>query len=103
MGETQQGKDKAYEGTHILKEAERLAPKSSLVALRLSEAYLRSKNNTDYSREIENIKLNDPDSYTALQSQFEEALGMEKLLEAERIRDKVKQLYGESLATPALV
>lgn len=102
LGETYLRNDKAYEGTHILKEAERLAPKSSLVALRLSEAYLRSKNNTDYSREIENIKLNDPDSYTALQSKFEEAVGMEKISEAERIRDKVKQLYGESLATTAM-
>lgn len=102
LGEIYLRNDKAYEGTHILKRAEKLAPKSSFVSYRLAEAYQRAQNGTDYSREIENIKLNDPDSFTALQYLYGEAFESEKYSEAENIAKKIKDLYGESTYTDAL-
>jgi len=99
LGETYLRNDKAYEGIGILKKAGQFAPQCSFINYRLSEAYLRANDNTNYSREIENIKLNDPESYTALQYLFDEAIKTEKYSEAEDIKDKIKELYGESSYT----
>ena len=99
LGETYLRNDKAQEGIRILKTLSNMAPKSSMVHFRLGEAYLRDKNQTNYTREMENIKLNDPESFTALQQLFGEAIEMEKLTEAKSIADKVKNMYGESKVT----
>lgn len=99
LGETYLRNDKSYEGTHILKQAESLGPKSSFISYRLSEAYLRAQNQTNYSREIENIKLNDPTSFVALRNLFSESFKGEKYLEAESTCNQIKELYGSSLAT----
>ena len=99
LGEVYLRNDKAYEGIGVLKKAEQFAPESSFINYRLSEAYLRAQNNTNYSREIESIKLNDPDSYIALRYLFNEAVETEKYPEAEDIKDKIKKLYGESSYT----
>ncbi len=96
LGETFLRNDKSYEGITVLKKAEQIAPKSSYVSHRLSEGYLRSQNRTNYSREIESIKQNDPDSYIALTSLFSEAMETEKYNEAEQIANKIKSLYGEN-------
>ena len=101
LGEIYLRNDKAYEGIQILKKAESFAPKSSFVSYRLSEAYMRAQNRTDYSREIENIKQNDPDSYIALIHTFSDAVDMEQYSEAEEINDKIKRLYGEDSASAA--
>ncbi len=94
--------DKSYEGTHILKKAEKIAPKSSFIGYRLSETYLRAQNNIDYSREIENIKQNDPNSFIALRHMYDDATNSEKYSEAEEICDKIKKIYGESHLTDAM-
>jgi tetratricopeptide (TPR) repeat protein len=99
LGETYLRNDKAQDGIRILKEVSRMAPKSSVVHFRLGEAYLRDKNQTNYTREMENIKLNDPESFSALQELFSEAMDAEKLSEAQNICNKVKSLYGESRVT----
>jgi predicted Zn-dependent protease len=91
--------DKSYEGTHVLKKAEKMAPKSTLISYRMAEAYLRAQNQTDYSREIENIKQNDPTSFIALSNLFYEATNTEKILDAEKILKQIKSLYGESKET----
>lgn len=91
--------DKAQDGIRILKILGEQAPKSSMVHSRLGEAYLRDKNQTNYTREMENIKLNDPESFTALEQLFSETVEMEKYSEAEKICAKVKTLYGESKTT----
>jgi len=99
LAETYLRNDKAQEGIHILKILGDMAPKSSMVHFRLGEAYLRDRNQTNYTREMENIKLNDPESFTALKQLFSEAIEMEKFSEAENICSKVKSLYGESKTT----
>ncbi len=102
LAETYLRNDKAYEGIRILKKVEQqFAPKSSFVSYRLAEAYARAQNNTDYSREIENIKLDDPDSYVALTNFYSEAIDMEKYTEAEEINAKIKKLYRENRDTEA--
>ncbi|MCL1941947.1 MAG: DUF3857 domain-containing protein [Candidatus Azobacteroides sp.] len=98
-GEIYLRNDKAYEGIKVLKKAEQFAPKSSFLNYRLAEAYMRAQNRTDYSREMENIKLNDPESYTALSDLFDDAFSTEKYTEAADINNKIKQLYGENKAS----
>ena len=96
LGEIFLRNDKSYEGIKILKKAEQMAPRSSYVSYRLSEGYIRSQNRTDYSREIENIKQNDPESHIALVNLYNEAMDAEKYAEAETIAKKIKTLYGEN-------
>lgn len=91
--------DKSYEATNVLKNIEQKASNSSFVQYRLAEAYARADNQTDYSREKENIKLDDPDSYFALEELFDEAMESEKYSDAEDICKKFKNLYGESTLT----
>lgn len=102
LGETYLRNDKAYEGTHILKEAEKLAPKSSYISYRLSEAYLRAQNQTDYSREIENIKQNDPNSFIALRNKYQEASNASKVDDVQAVIQQIKTLYGESEYTDGM-
>lgn len=99
LAETYLRNDKAYEATKILKSAEQLAPKSSLVEYRLAEAYLRARNQTDYDKEMENIKKNDSESFIALQESYNEAMRSEKYSEAETICQKAKGLYGGNATT----
>jgi tetratricopeptide (TPR) repeat protein len=99
LGEVYLRNDKSFEGTTVLKQAEKFAPKSSFVSDRLSEAFLRAGNRTDYSRERENIKLNDPESLPALTGFYNDAIESEKITEAENYFKKIVQLYGESKQT----
>jgi len=99
LGETYLRNDKSHEATSTYKVAERSAPKFSLLQYRLAESYIRAKNQTDYSREMGNIKLVDPDCFFSLQQLFDEAIQTEKFTEAENISQKVKNLYGENTAT----
>lgn len=89
--------DKAFEATEILKQLEVRSPNSSLISYRLSEAYIRAKNQTDYDKEKENIKRNDPESFMALQEFFNDAIRSEKFTEATAIFEKAKTLYGDNL------
>ncbi|MDR0296274.1 MAG: DUF3857 domain-containing protein, partial [Prevotellaceae bacterium] len=91
--------DKSYEATKILKQAEAKAPQSSYIQYRLAEAYLRADNETDHSMAMENIKLQDPTSFYALQQFFNEAMQSEKYSEAEAINKQMKNLYGENILT----
>ncbi len=96
LAETYLRNDKAFEATQVLKRIEALAPASSFVSYRLAEAYQRAKNQTDYDKETENIKQNDPESFIALQELYNEATKSEKYTEATDICNKAKSLYGES-------
>lgn len=102
LGEVYLRNDKSYEGTRTLKQAEQMVSKSSFVSDRLSEAYARGDNQTDYSREIENIKLNDPESFIAIQNFYSDEIQAEKYAEAEKIAAKAKELYGENFITDAM-
>jgi len=91
--------DKAYEATKILKVTEETAPISSLVSFRLAEAYLRANNQTDYDKEMGNIKRLDPNSFYGLQELYNESIKSEKYTDAVDICKKAKELYGENKTT----
>ncbi|MDR2057237.1 MAG: DUF3857 domain-containing protein [Dysgonamonadaceae bacterium] len=99
LSETYLRNDKSYESIHTLKAAEQLAPRATFIHSRLTEAYIRSNNITDYSREMENIKQYDPTSFIALRDFYQEAIDSEKYSEAEKIAAKIKELYGTSRYT----
>ncbi|MDR1792989.1 MAG: DUF3857 domain-containing protein [Bacteroidales bacterium] len=91
--------DKTYEGLVLLKQAENKAERSSYIKEKLSEAYVRASNRTDYSRVIEFIKQNDPDAYLSLNFKFNELNEAEKYDEAEEILTKIIDIYGENKNT----
>jgi tetratricopeptide (TPR) repeat protein len=91
--------DKSYEATKTLKTVEELSGKSTLTSYRLYEAFIRAQNQTDYEKEMEAIKTNDPDCFFSLQYKYSEAIKSEKYDEAADICKKVKTLYGESSTT----
>ena len=99
LAETYLHNDKAYEATKVLKKLEELTSKSTLTSYRLSEAYTRAKNRTDYEKEMGNIKRLDPNSFLGLQEAYNEAVKSEKYTEAEDICKKTKELYGENSTT----
>lgn len=101
LAETYLRNDKAFEATEILKKVESHVPNSSLVSYRLSEAYMRAKNQTDYDKETESIKRNDPESFIALTELYNDAIRSEKYSEATDICTKATQLYGESQTVEA--
>lgn len=99
LAETYLRNDKAYEGTKTLKALEEINGKSTLVAYKLYEAYIRSKNHTDTEKEIEYIKKNDPNSFHSLSSKYSDAIQSEKYTEAEDICNQTIQMYGDSETT----
>lgn len=96
LSETYLRNDKAFEATELLKKIETNYPLSSLVSYRLAEAFSRAKNQTDYDKEMENVKKNDPESFVALQEFFNEAVKSEKYADATDILHKAKTLYGDN-------
>ena len=91
--------DKAYEATKVLKSLGDKATTSSFVMYRLAEAYSRAKNQTDYDKEMENIKNTDPESFYALELLYNEAMNSEKYIDADSICSKVKKHYGTNETT----
>lgn len=91
--------DKAYEATRVLRKLQTAYPASTLVSYRLSEAYSRSKNQTDYDKEMENIRLKDPDSFFGLQEQYNEDTKSEKYSDAAEVLAKTIELYGNNEQT----
>lgn len=96
LGETYLRSDKADEAIMTLRKAHSKAPKSSFIDLRLSEAYTRGKNPTYATKAMENIKINDPDSYTAIYSLLSEAMDNNKLPEVKRLYKKITDAYGRT-------
>lgn len=91
--------DKAFEATSVLKQLEEKYPKSSLIAYRLSEAYTRAKNQTDYDKEMEKIKQYDPESFNGISQAVGDAFRSEKYDEALALTRKAIQLYGNNTVT----
>jgi len=102
LGETYLRNDKADEATAILRKLQDMAPVSSLVQYRLAEAYSRAHNTTYHTKEIENIKKGDPDSFYALDFLGGEAIKSKKITEVKNINQKVKDLYGENTTTRSI-
>ena len=86
--------DKVYEARKILYKARELAPNSGLLSRELIEAYQREKNQTDQSKEVENLKKIDPDNYLSIQMLISEAEDKENYDEMEKLVEKLERLYG---------
>ncbi|MDR0811155.1 MAG: hypothetical protein LBN23_02615, partial [Paludibacter sp.] len=99
LAQTYLRNDKAFEATSLLKSLEETYQNSTLISNSLLEAYLRSKNNTDHTRELESIKKNDPESYPAMQLFYSEALEQERYDEALEILEQIIGVYGENSFT----
>lgn len=91
--------DKADEAIKLLKQVQTKASNCSFVHYRLAEAYNRANNKTYYTKEIENIKRNDPESFYALDELSDDAISSNKITEVKNICQKMKDLYGESITT----
>lgn len=99
LAETYLRNDKAEEAIGLLRNIQQTAPKSSYIHYRLAEAYSRAKNNTYYTREIEEMKKTDPDAFFSLEDKSDEAISSNKINEVKSIVQKIKELYGENSLT----
>lgn len=86
--------DKVYEARKVLFKARELAPNSTYISRKLMEAFMRDGNETDQSKEWENLKKIDPDNIMSLQSLYSEAEQKEDIDEMEKIVNKMEKLYG---------
>ncbi|WP_163223267.1 DUF3857 domain-containing protein [Bacteroides sp. 214] len=102
LAETYLRNDKADEAILLLREVQKQAPKSSYVHTRLAEAYARAQNQTYYTKQIEDLKRDDPESFYALSNLSSEAISSNKINEVRSLNQKIKDLYGESLDTRLL-
>ncbi len=94
--------DKVYEARKALKHAKDLAPQSSFVGMRLTEAFARDNNVTDLTKEYERIKTADPDCAYALRGMITEAAQKEDHDEEEKQLNRYKEMYGENEYTDLL-
>lgn len=99
LAETYLRNDKVFEARTVLQRAKKLAPESSFVSSRLLEAYSRDGNETDQTRERENLKSKDPGNFYALGARLEEEMGKEELEKADSLLAKLKTAYGTSKYT----
>lgn len=99
LAETYLRNDKAEEAILLLRQILQDAGNSSFVHYRLGEAYNRDSNPTFFTKEQENIKRIDPESFYALDQLCGEAIRSNKITEVKNLNQKIKALYGESLTT----
>lgn len=99
LAETYLRNDKAEEAILLLRKVLQDAGNSSFVHSRLGEAYARDSNPTFYTKEQENIKRIDPESFYALDQLCTEAIRSNKITEVKNLNQKIKSLYGVSITT----
>ena len=85
---------KSYKTRKALAEAERLAPKSTYIQILKAYVLSAEDNSSGLSKLLEKLKENDPDSYLALELEYNELIGKEKYEEAEKFADKMETLFG---------
>jgi len=89
-----QGKlDEAY---LTLKDIMAIYPKSNYVLLHMIEVYEQKENYTEYSRLIEQIKINEPDGIITNKLLLEEELDKEEFLKAQNYAEKLQEQIGET-------
>jgi tetratricopeptide (TPR) repeat protein len=86
--------EKKQETRKVLKEAKKIAPNSSYVAYQFLSLYIKTKNRTLLSEEIEWMKEHDPKGYFSLTYQVEEAFEKENYDEAKDLLNKIEEIYG---------
>lgn len=86
--------EKKHEMRKVLKTAREIAPNSSTVSYLMLTLYLKTKNRTFLSKEIEWLKAHDPDNYFALTYRVEEEFDKEDYDDAALVLNKLESIYG---------
>lgn len=86
--------ERLFEARKTLLAARKLAPKSGTVSRLFLDTYGSEDNNTQFTKEQEFIKSNDPDNIYSLQLKFEEEYKKDNIEEAEKILNRMIDLYG---------
>lgn len=86
--------EKKFEATQLGKELEKEYPHSTLVSEVLINVYIKNKNKTDVTREVESMKEHDPESYYALNERYYDAYNKEDYNEADKLLKRRIELYG---------
>ncbi|MCG8573901.1 MAG: tetratricopeptide repeat protein [Flavobacteriales bacterium] len=86
---------KTNQAHSTLKDAEELAPNSSLILWELLELYLQEGNDTELGVAAEKIKVVDPQNRFSLALQFNEALSNEDYDKAEDLLNQLDEVRGE--------
>lgn len=85
---------KSFETRKSLSKAEELAPKSTYILTQKAYVLVDENNSTGLSKLLEQIKETDPESYLALDLQYDEYMDQENYEEAEKIVNTLKSRYG---------
>lgn len=88
--------DKTDEATKLLLSLQKKYPNSSLIHQKLVESFMRAKNQTYTTREMEAIMTNDPDSFFGLVMLINVAQESGKTAEVRRLLNRIVDLYGQS-------
>lgn len=88
--------EKTDEALELIETVQIKYPNSTLLHLKLSEAYNRSQNQTYATREKESILTNDPESFIGLVMSISLAQESNKINEVKKQLNKITNLYGKS-------
>jgi len=94
LAEAYSRNEKKQEMRKVLKEARAKVPNSSYISYQFLTLFLKTKNRTLLSKEIEWLKEHDPNSYFSLTYQVEEAFEKENYDEAKSLLDKIEETFG---------
>lgn len=91
--------DKAFDAAHIIRDAEKFAPDCVYLLALKSEQAVRAKNQPGLSATLKKLKEVMPNSYDALQLEYQEASDGENWDKAEEVLEKIKANFGEDEST----
>jgi len=95
LAETYIRNEKKFQARKILDQARKIAPNNSLIAEKYIELYLRSNNNTDYSKEVEWLKENDKDNITGIKYMINDAIDKENNEELKELLNTYEKISGK--------
>jgi tetratricopeptide (TPR) repeat protein len=86
--------ERLFEARKTLLSARKLPPINGTVSRLFLDTYGSEDNSTQYTKEQEFIKANDPDNYYSLQLKFEEEFKKENYTESEKVLNRMIELFG---------
>lgn len=93
LAETFARNEKSHDVRKVLKEARKITPECAAISYQFLSLYVKIKNRTLLSKEIEWLKEHDPDGYFSLSYQVDEAFDKEDYDEAEKLIDKIEKTF----------
>lgn len=86
--------DKVFESRHILETVKKRFPSSTYLNSLMIELFERSQNKTSLESTQEDIKMNDPQSISALEGFYSDYVEREDYIKAEEYVDKLEKIWG---------